>query len=405
MNTEQGSLWEEATIARIFDSWRRGKGALLYGPPGTGKTRILSVLYSRLASETGERRLVLNTENSNRPFEFADAELPIPTPVRIEWITFHQSYSYEDFMVGLRPVTVAGVLAFRPRLGRFLDLAFEVSDPDIETSAGVTFIDEINRGNAARIFGELMTFLDMDYRATNSAGNDNPFRLPISLPSLTVDATGTQTEEVDLLRRGAGRLPVPWYFPRHIYLVASMNSVDRAAIPLDSALARRFDRIELRPNLELLATHLGVDQITERAREVRVTSDVAWLAMTPQETAILLLDRLNQIIAVDLGEDFELGHGLLWPLGSIDGPDSWDVLAQLWDEALFPQLQERFLGRSGELAEALKVDDPPREQQFAYVRRSLIGQDAPGEDSPAAQVRISGLSAEVARTTLRWLAK
>jgi 5-methylcytosine-specific restriction protein B len=184
-----------------------------------------------------------------------------------------------------------------------------------------------------------------------------------------------------------------------------MNSVDRAAIPLDSALARRFDRIELRPNLELLAAHLGVDGITERGREVRVTSDVAWLAMTPQETAILLLDRLNQIIAVDLGEDFELGHGLLWPLGSIDGAHAWDVLAQLWDEALFPQLQERFLGRSGELAEALKVDNPPPEQQFAYVRRSLIGQESPDEDSPAAQIRISGLSAEVARTTLRWLAK
>ncbi len=114
------------------------------------------------------------------------------------------------------------------------------------------FIDEINRGNAARIFGEFMTFLDFDYRD----GGTVP--LPVPLRQLTYE--DGQSEK--LLRPGgkATTIPEGFTFPKHVYIVATMNSVDRAAVPIDSALARRFDRIEMRPNLDVLVEHWGMDK-------------------------------------------------------------------------------------------------------------------------------------------------
>ena len=135
-------------IRQIFDAWGRGKAALLYGPPGTGKTRVLSQLHAILNSHTESVELVLNTENAGNPFASAGLDLPIPKPVVSEWITFHQDYSYEDFVLGLRPTYIDDGLMLQPRLGRLLDLAYQVS---VSKSAGsaVIFIDEVNRGNAA----------------------------------------------------------------------------------------------------------------------------------------------------------------------------------------------------------------------------------------------------------------
>jgi hypothetical protein len=266
------------------------------------------------------------------------------------------------------------------------------------------FIDEINRGNAAQIFGELITFLDFDYRDTLPDGGPNHMALPVPLVGPVIDPSTNETEEIDRLAGTTIRLPANWHFPRHLYIVATMNSVDRAAIPLDSALARRFDRIELRPHLSVLASALGIQDLDDRAQRVRDPATSDWSGATPQETAVLLLERLNFLIANDLGEDFELGQGLLWQLVGVSETSAWTTLFQLWDEVLFPQLQERFLGRPGELMNALKVFDPPPEHTYAFRLRRLLGSQAEAEGSVDVP-RLSGQPLEVAQNTLRWLAR
>src|SRR3546814_10227254 len=94
--------------------------------------------------------------------------------------------------------------------------------------------------------------LDFDYRD----GGTVP--LPVPLRQLTYDNGKSE----QLVRPGGdtATIPVGFTFPKHVYIVATMNSVDRAAVPIDSALARRFDRIEMRPNLDVLVELWGMDK-------------------------------------------------------------------------------------------------------------------------------------------------
>ena len=290
-------------IDDILSSWGAGRNALLYGPPATGKTRLISELFQALNDATGgSSGHPLGPERHGDPVQPARAGDhdpaadqgcldDVPPVVRLR---------------GLRagtaaPRSPADGTRLQPWAGVFLDAALELEDPESTYKSVVIFIDEINRGNAARIFGEFMTFLDFDYRD----GGTVP--LPVPLRQLTYE--DGQSEK--LLRPGgkAATIPEGFTFPKHVYIVATMNSVDRAAVPIDSALARRFDRIEMRPNLDVLVEHWGMDKTA-----IPTPTEDNWEELSPFETAYLLLDRLNVAIASDLGPEFELGHGLLTPV-------------------------------------------------------------------------------------------
>ncbi len=387
---------------QVLGAWRRGKAALLYGPPGTGKTRVMSRLR-RWVEGGAATALRLDPADREAPFSVVlGGETPIPTPAGTDWLTFHQDLSYDDFVIGLRPAALpGGGFELVPRLGRLLEGLYDLGDPDTDEASLVLCIDEVNRGNAARIFGEFITFLDAEYR------DHSPHRLPIPLPALTADESGAAPQ----VRRRSGtpvQLPDPWYFPQHVYTVATMNSVDRAAIPLDSALARRFVRIALRPDLELLARQLGLDweEVSSQARKIRAPDGDAWQEGGPALTAVLLLDRLNLSIAERLGPDFELGHGLLWDVGTAREEHRWDALVAAWDGELLPQLLERFLNRPRDLLELLRVDDPPPAGPYAFRPRRLLGAEtAPAGMELVDDATLRGHPPDVQRATLRWLAR
>jgi 5-methylcytosine-specific restriction protein B len=345
-------------IDDVLSSWGAGRNALLYGPPATGKTRLISELFQALADPPeSQRGILFDPDDTETPFSRPEQEITIPQPVKVVWTTFHQSYGYEDFVLGLRPEITDGGTRLQPWAGVFLDAALELADPESEFKSIVIFIDEVNRGNAARIFGEFMTFLDFDYRDGGS--------VPLPLPLRQLTYEDGLSEEI---RRPGGKataIPEGFTFPKDIYIVSTMNSVDRAAVPIDSALARRFDRIEMRPDLEVLAQHWNLDKAA-----IPTPTENNWTTLSPFETGYLLLDRLNVALASDLGPEFELGHGLLTPVlvskTSADGTaepveekDAWRTLAKTWDDVLFPQLEDRYSGRPEQLMDLLHVDTPP----------------------------------------------
>jgi 5-methylcytosine-specific restriction protein B len=188
-----------------------------------------------------------------------------------------------------------------------------------------------------------------------------------------------------------------------------MNSVDRAAVPIDSALARRFDRVEMRPDLDALADHWGLN-----VTGIPTPTEDNWNTLDPLQTAYLLLDRLNLVIASDLGSEFELGHGLLTPItaaaeaddGSrepIEEADAWRSLAKTWDDVLFPQLEDRYSGRPEQLIELLHVDMAPSTGEYAWtLRRPKSGST---EVRALAPVRTSELPLDTIRRSFRWLAR
>lgn len=389
-------------IDDILSSWGAGRNALLYGPPATGKTRLISELFQALNTPPeGHRGILFDPDDTDAPFSRPEQEITIPQPTKVVWTTFHQSYGYEDFVLGLRPEISPDGTRLQPWAGVFLDAALELADPESEYRSVVIFIDEINRGNAARIFGEFMTFLDFDYRD----GGTVP--LPLPLRQLTYE--DGHSEEIHRPGGKATTISEGFTFPRHVYIVSTMNSVDRAAVPIDSALARRFDRIEMRPSLEVLAEHWSLDETL-----LPTPTEENWEGLSPFETGYLILDRLNVAIASDLGPEFELGHGLLTPVVAaqtaadgtiepVEEKDAWRSLAKTWDNVLFPQLEDRYSGRPEQLMDLLRVDTAPPAGGYAWTLRTAKGGAI--QARTLEPVRVSELDIDVCKRSFRWLTR
>ncbi|MBO0505964.1 AAA family ATPase, partial [Aeromonas veronii] len=174
---------------------------------------------------------------------------------------FHQSFSYEDFIEGIKAESQDGVLHYRVVDGLFKQLCQRAeADPE---NPYVLIIDEINRGNISRIFGELITLLEPSKRL--GAEEELKVVLPYSKK--------------------------PFGVPNNLYLIGTMNTADRSLAGLDLALRRRFFFKEMPPRPELLDS-LYVEGI--KIGE--------------------LLRTINRRITALLGRDYCLGHALFMPL-------------------------------------------------------------------------------------------
>lgn len=398
----QRANFSEVTVDQVLSSLRRAKCVLLEGPPGTGKTRLLGELIARTRSSSGGASTgasvgnpLVDGRSRRQPFRASGpVDLDwLPKPVRVEWTTFHQSYSYEDFIVGRRPRAVAGGMELTPVFGLLMDIAVSIGTA---YGSGVLIIDEVNRANASRVLGEFITYMDPDYRA-EIEGKANPRALAARLPGIAYGLNNV-SEAIRRLDSGESvNLSKVWSFPEHLYVVASMNSVDKAALPLDSALSRRFERIRMRPSVGVVAATLGVDLAAARslAADPSARDDSAW---TAEVTAVLLLDRINDYIERNLGEDYALGHSHLLPLRGARPEDRWPLLASLWDDVLYPQLAERFLGNSTFLRELLRAEE-------VAVEVGAEQSELAAPPIPAAAGRLSALPLAQAMQVLRALAR
>ncbi|WP_276299384.1 AAA family ATPase [Halorussus lipolyticus] len=372
-------LPEELKVLRRLNE---SPNVLLRGPPGTGKTFTMRRLKARLDAGTQ----LFDASKAENPFDLGIPDFRGET--RTEWLTFHQSTEYEDFVLGMRPhPSGGGGVKLEPRAGVLLSLVNHVR----EGNSGVIFIDELNRANVSKVFGEFISVMEADKRLD---WDENPTDSSISftLPQLSEgdpieDPMGD--DSIDDFER-------PFYLPQQLYIVASMNSLDRSTAPLDSALARRFSQIPFKPDYDLLSEWV----------EVKADDSAEWLSDSPDETSVgelatALLYRVNRLLAATLGQDFQLGHGYLDSLKEDrDEEAQLRKLAEEWDGRIFPKLQELFRGREKQLQPILRVEINEIFQPDTPFESEL---DQLGKDAAIATPSLSSIDDDEQLRRILWI--
>ena len=207
-----------------------------------------------------------------------------PKLERFSFVSFHQAYGYEEFVEGIRPhIADNGQMSYRVESGAFLRLCQQAKhDPSHRYAM---LIDEINRANVARVFGELMSLIEPSKRAGQT-------------DSLSVNLAYSSQ---------------PFSVPSNVDIYATMNSQDHSLAPLDMAFRRRFEFIECQPQPQLLG------KVMANGIEIDLAK---------------LLTALNERILQNLAKDSQLGHSFLW------GIDSLHALSAAFSQSIIPQVAQ-----------------------------------------------------------------
>ena len=225
-------------------------------------------------------------------------------------VQFHPNLSYEDFVRGWRPSGNGGLTLHE---GVFMQMVkAALAEP---SERYVLVIEEINRGNPAQIFGELLTLLEAGKRTPRDA-------MQLCYP------------DPDGINR-------PVYVPENLFVIGTMNIADRSLALVDLAFRRRFAFINLEPSLG----QAWSDWVVNRRQ-----MDAATAAKIQQRFI-----QLNQTIAADnrLGKAFRIGHSYITPIQSMEGRDTRDWFNEVIDSELKPLLEEYWFDAPEEVERAV----------------------------------------------------
>ncbi|PHI04447.1 AAA family ATPase [Fusobacterium polymorphum] len=309
-NSENLNRGDEESMKKEFD-----KNVIFYGPPGTGKTYTTAKRAVEICKTESEKELTDYSEIMQKYNELKKKK-------RIEFITFHQSYGYEEFIEGIKPIVLneddeseeesENNQESKTNIKIENDIKYDIVDGifkkfcdnarkaiietdknnDIPLEAYVFIIDEINRGNISKIFGELITLIETTKRAGKKECIST--KLPYSKEEFTV--------------------------PDNVYIIGTMNTADRSIALMDTALRRRFYFEEMLPNYDLLKDIFVEDE------GVKVNIGA-------------MLKAINERIEYLYDREHTIGHAVFLELKE---NNNIDKLENIFKKSVIPLLQEYF---------------------------------------------------------------
>ena len=282
-NTKKIKVNKNEKIDNYVSKLRKSYNIIFRGAPGTGKTYLAQSIAAYLVS---------GGETSNY------SDLNDEQQSQIGMVQFHPNYDYSDFIEGLRPVMENGVLGFDLKPGifkNFIEKAGKEKKKDF-----VFIIDEINRGEISKIFGELFFSIDPEYR-----GNKG---------KVTTQFANLHTPKED---------DDKFYVPKNVFIIGTMNDIDRSVDSFDFAMRRRFRFIELRTQdcLEMLS-QFNRKKLEETKKR---------------------MSNLNEVIKNKLNENYQVGGAYFAKLKDINYE-----YEELWTDYLEPLLREYVRGMNDE---------------------------------------------------------
>jgi GTPase subunit of restriction endonuclease len=304
---------EKETMKKEFD-----KNVIFYGPPGTGKTYTTAKRAVAICDNVAEEDLTDYAEVMKKYNELKKKN-------RIEFITFHQSYGYEEFIEGIKPIVsneddesdsensqeikyeiVDGIFK------KFCDEARKAQDK--ENNEYVFIIDEINRGNISKIFGELITLIE----TTKRAGKEECIstKLPYSKEEFTV--------------------------PDNVYIIGTMNTADRSIALMDTALRRRFKFEEMLTDYHLLEDIF----VEDKGTKVNIGA---------------MLKVINERIEYLYDREHTIGHAVFLELKE---NNNIEKLENIFKKSVIPLLQEYFYEDYDKIRIVLGDNAKDEDEQF-----------------------------------------
>lgn len=273
----------EDKFDKIIQTLRRKKNLVLQGAPGTGKTFIAKRVAFTL--------------------------MGVKDDSRARMIQFHQSTSYEDFIQGFRPNADGRFVLRDGVFHQFCELAKGSPDEDF-----VFIIDEINRGNLSKVFGELMMLIEPDKR-------DPKYAMQLSYSE--------------------GRNE-PFYVPENLYMIGTMNTADRSLSLVDYALRRRFAFLEMEPNFD---SPVFEETLSKRGISSEMISKIR--AMMSE------LNRKIEEDAMNLGKGFRVGHSFFVPTNKVLNEKEW--IGGIVEFEILPLIEEYWMDDTSGLSQARAI--------------------------------------------------
>ena len=274
---------DEDKFDRIISTLRRKKNIVLQGAPGTGKTYIAKRLAYSLMGE----------ENPNR----------------VAMIQFHQSSNYEDFIQGFRPDNDGN---FRLRNGIFYEFCeLAKGSPEVDF---VFIIDEINRGNLSKIFGELMMLIEPDKR-------DKRYAMTLTYTSGDEDK---------------------FHVPENLHLIGTMNTADKSLSLVDYALRRRFAFLEMDPGFQ-----------SKVFAEVLAKAEISQKMIEKIRSTMRDLNKKIEEDAMNLGRGFRIGHSFFVPGTKVEDEEKW--FREIIEFEVAPLLEEYWMDDPSGLTSANSI--------------------------------------------------